>query len=485
MSSTPRSGWVHPLARVTVVGVLAAGAVLGANRLGSVSAGAGASPEPQEERVAAASTTTYCPGDPFAAGGSTGGPRAKVTGSVAAVAAPTEALEGVITPSDEPGRITLTDLAGPPSAADEKPRSGPPSATDDDLGAPVMARATEEHAPGLVAGQSFVAGGDRANGLAAVPCTAPTADAWLVGGGGDKGRQERLVLTNPGANAVTATVDVLGATEDRTVVVPARGRSVVLLDAVGGTEDPHGVHVTTSGGLVVPTVVDHHLDGLTPAGVETIAPTAEPSTRQVVPASTGEERGLVIGVPGGSDAVVDIRRAGSNGSRSEDVTTIPAGEVRDVELPEGGGAHSWVVESDVPVVAAGHMRSAGSDESDLAWSVATPAIGTLGGAALPHGVPKGISRRLDVTAADGPATADVLVREDGKTTTERVSLTTGQSTSMSLGPAEAVWVRPRSGSVHSAVLLVGREGEGQPRATSVPVLPSRVAERDVEVVHRR
>lgn len=488
MSTAPRRpGWVAPAARVVAVGTLAAGVVLGAERLGSVSSGA--SPEASAERVAATTTTGYCPGDPFASGGDEQTP-VDVTGSVAGHAAPAEVLEGVITPSGDPGRITLSSPSGPPSTDDEAPSSGPASETTDELDDPVMARGTEEHAPGLVSGQSLVAGGEQATGLAAVPCTAPTADAWLVAGGGEKGRQEHLVLTNPGGNAIDVRIDALGATgedAERSVVVPAHGRKAVLLDGVGGTDAPQVVHVGSSGGLVVPTIVDRHLDGLTPAGVETVTPTAAPATRHVVPANAnGDRRGMVIGVPGDSDAVVEIRRVDPDGSRSAEVATVPAGGVADVELPKGEGVHSWVVESDEPVVAAAHMTSAGSgDETDMAWSVATPAFGTLGGVALPGDVPDDVRRFVEVTADEGPAEAEVLVQRDGGISTEEVSLDEGHSTAVSIGAAEAVWVRPTTGSVHSGVLLTGREGTGDPRATSLPVLPSRVAVRDVDVVHER
>lgn len=486
-SGTRRTGWRHPAARVVAVGALAAGVVLGADRLGSVSAGT--SPQPQAERVAAASTTGYCPGDPFAADDGEES-TVDVTGSISALAAPTEVLDGVITPSDEPGRITLSSLSGPPSTAEEAPESGPPSEVEDDLDDPVMARGTQEHAPGLVSGQSFLAGGDRATGLAAVPCTAATADAWLVAGGGDKGRQEHLVLTNPGGNAVDVRVEALGTAGDegsRSVVVPAHDRSVVLLDSLGGTDGPQAVHVSSTGGLVVPTIVDRHLDGLTPAGVETVSPTAQPGTRQVIPANAnGGERGMVIAAPGDSDAVVEIRRVGEQGSRSAEVTTVPAGEVVDVELPEGEGVYSWEVESDEPVIAAAHRRTAGSgEETDISWSVATTAFGTLGGAALPRDVPGEVRRFVDVTAEEGPAEADVLVLEDGEVRTEQVSPEEGHSTALSIGAADAVWVRPTKGAVHAAVLLTGREGVGEARTTSVPLQPSRVAVRDVDVVHER
>ena len=485
-TGSPRRAWAQPAARLAVVGCLAAGVVLGADRLGSVSAGT--SPEQRPERVAATTTTGYCPGDPFAADDEQRTEATvDVTGSVAASAAPPEVLDGVITPSDEPGRITLSSLSGPPSTADRAPESGPPAETSDDLDEPVMVRGTEKHAPGLASGQSFVAGGDRAIGLAAQPCTAPTADAWLVAGGGDKGRQEHLVLANPGGNPVDMRVEALGTGGDegtRSVVVPAHGRSIVLLDSLGGTDGAQAVHVSSSGGLVVPTIVDRHLDGLTPAGVETVTPTAQPATRHVIPGNAnGEERGMVLAAPGTSDAVVEIRRVDGSGSRSAEVTTVPAGQIVDVELPEGEGIYSWQVESDEPVVAAAHRRTAGSgDESDLSWSVATTPFGTLGGAALPRDVPADVRRFINVAADDGPAEADVLVLKDGEVTSTEVTLEEDHGSAVSVGEAEAVWVRLSKGSVHAAVLLTGREGVGDPQTTSLPLLPSRVAVRDADVI---
>ena len=97
-TGSPRRAWAQPAARLAVVGCLAAGVVLGADRLGSVSAGT--SPEQRPERVAATTTTGYCPGDPFAADDEQRTEATvDVTGSVAASAAPPEVLDGVITPT--------------------------------------------------------------------------------------------------------------------------------------------------------------------------------------------------------------------------------------------------------------------------------------------------------------------------------------------------------------------------------------------------
>ena len=59
-----------------------------------------------------------------------------------------------------------------------------------------------------------------------------------MGGGAQAARRERLILTNAGANPVTATVTVLGTTGTlpsigtNTVTVPPMSRLALLLDAL-------------------------------------------------------------------------------------------------------------------------------------------------------------------------------------------------------------------------------------------------------------
>lgn len=489
MTTTPRS-WPVPVARTVVVATAAAGLVLGADRIG---AAPDATP-PSAGSTAAATTlaTSYCPGDPFAGGGDDA-PDVTVAGSVDALSAPPEVLEGLVRPGDDPGRIAVEPLSEATEPRDSS-SSGPATVSADDLGdGPVRVQGTGERAPGLVATQSFTASGEDVRGLAALPCIAPTADAWLVAGGGEAGRQERLVLTNPGGNPVTARVQVVGAKgadadrRGRSVVVPAEGRSVVLLDGIGGTKTAQAVHVTTTGGLVAPAIVDHHLDGLTPAGVDVVGPTADPATRLVLPGNAnGDGRGMVIAAPGDRDAVVEVRRVSEDPSRSAEVVTVPAGSVVDVDLPTADGMRSWVVESDEPVVAASWTETTGrGGRRDLAWSVATPELGTLGGVALPP-VADEVSRRfVEVTAADGAAEVDVLVSRDGQVSTERLEIGEARSRALPLDSADAVWVRPTSGRVHAAVLYLSTPGADDPAAASLPVLPSRVATRDVPVVEAR
>ena len=189
-------------------------------------------------------------------------------------------------------------------------------------------------AAGLSGLQTTVAteGDDRA--AVATACQAPRAELWLVAGGGGSTRRERVVLTNPGANTVSADVTVLGSSgtlpsaNGQNVAIPPRGRTSLLVDALVGPESTPVVHVVASGGVITGVVEDSWIDGATGRGADDAAPAAEPSNEQVVPAAylDGPAR-LRVAVPGTEETVVQaraltkdgpgraVRRRGAAGSR--------------------------------------------------------------------------------------------------------------------------------------------------------------------------
>ncbi len=79
------------------------------------------------------------------------------------------------------------------------------------VAAPALIAATGALAPGALAAQEADVDDDLVTGATYLACTAPSAQAWLAGGAGEPGRQERLLLTNPGANPVTVDISVFGA----------------------------------------------------------------------------------------------------------------------------------------------------------------------------------------------------------------------------------------------------------------------------------
>jgi len=315
--------------------------------------------------------------------------------------------------------------------------------------------ATGALAPGLAATQEWTVRRDEINGLSTVACAGPGSDLWILAGAGAPGRQERLVLSNPGANEVTVDLEVLGrkgevASPTGTTVVPARGRVALLVDAFSGAEESPALHVRANGGTVRAVISDIWLDGSVPVGAETTVPTAAPSTTQVIPTYvTGTAGSLRIAVPGAQQAVVSAQLLGKDGA-----TPLPGGVVRvparsTGELPIKGVAPGWYsvrVTADVPIVAS--MFSAwrrGGNPGDFTWSPSTEAT-TAGllGAAFPAN--DDADRTLSVSSVGAPATVTVTWRAGTAWTTKTVNLLEDSSSRLDLGKATAVWVRRSDGA---------------------------------------
>ena len=463
---TSRAGaWAHAVARVALVGGVGAALVLGAQDRGTISSGL---PPATGEQSGSSTSTTYCPGAPFAPG----------DGSVVGIAAPAVALEGLAEASGVPGAVTVDPLPAGPTTDDGRQDRAKDSVALPDR--PVRVRGSQDRAPGMVAGQSFTAEGQKRSGLATLSCAPPGEDSWLVAG--EDGSRGRLVLVNPASSPTTAEVSALGGRSTR-VRVPAEARKEVALGSLRGEGPARVVHVRAEGGPVSASLAVER-GGERPGGAATVGPTTPPATRQVVPGNADAVgKSLVLAAPGEHDASVEITAAATKSSDLSKEVTVPAGEQREVDLPEVEGMHTWLVDSDEPVLAAGRLTTATPDgRGDRAWTVATPPVTGLAGTTLPTEAPKHVSRYLEVAAADGPAEVDVLVLTDGRVGTRTLRIDRQRSKALDVGRAEAVWVRPRDGRVHAAVLLLGDEKATDPAIASMPLLHARVSRSESEVV---
>lgn len=334
-------------------------------------------------------------------------------------------------------------------------------------------------APGLTAGQEWVATRPELRGLATVPCAAPGADQWLLAGGGAPGRQERLVLTNPGANEVTVDLEVLGrggpvATPTAGTVVPAGGRTALLVDAVTGAEESPAIRIRANGGAVRAVLSDIWLDGSTPVGAETSLPTAKPATRQVIPAvAFGTSGSLRIAVPGEQQAVVSARVLGKDGPvpvPGGGVTRVPGQSTGELSLAGlKGGTYAVEVTSDVPVaVALWSSVRVGAGLADFVWAPSTePAAGLLGGA---YPRTEGATRTVSLVASGAPATAEVAWLTGGQWRTRSLALAQDTGATVDVGAAEAVFVRRSAGSGDVRAGVVTVAGVSGARLVSVSPL---------------
>ena len=299
--------------------------------------------------------------------------------TVAAAAAPVRALTGLSLPRDA-GAFTIAGLAAGSKGVSGTARGVVASTTASDAAARSV-RGSQSLAPGLAAAQSWLVDKGDQRGLGMAPCGRPTADAWLLAGGGAPGRQERLVLTNPGDNPVTVDLTLHGAKgpvsspNGKGVVVPSRGRTTVLLDSISGTETSPAVHVVTHGGSVHAVLDDFWLDGVVAAAARTPwPPPPRPATRSSRRCRRRQAATVRVAVPGDDEAVVQTRVLTNTGPKAlpgDAVVRVAGGTVRDISidgLPIG--VYAVQVRADVPVVAAAivQRRPEAERPSDFAWA---------------------------------------------------------------------------------------------------------------------
>ncbi|MDE9367708.1 DUF5719 family protein [Luteipulveratus sp. YIM 133132] len=335
-------------------------------------------------------------------------------------------------------------------------------------------------APGLTALQVDDDRAPATHGLAMTTCTRTASTSYLIAGGPEPGRLERVVLTNPSPNPVVARVSVLGTTHTQDVTVAGRSRAVTLLGAVDDTAQAPVVKVTSASGTLAVALSDLFQDGTRPVGSEVTGPARPPAQSSLIPAVlTGAGPVSVrIGVPGAEDAVVRVQVVGPSEDPVPDaVRTVAAGSSGTITLPDlPAQRYALRITSDVPVVAAAESvsgRGTGG-ATDIAWMPTSEPITAVGGTPVPR-VP-GASAALVLSAEeDAEQVVTVgLTDTSGTTTPQRVRIPAGGVANVPTGSATAVWVRTTARPVHAALVVSGSE-RGRPMLSAVPVSPVAVA----------
>ncbi len=489
---------VRPLAAVGLaVGLTAAAAnssgaiVLGAPPSGSAGA-LGRSTVPVREALA------VCPGPETEGLSSVPGVAGMLT-SVSAASAPDSVLAALgAAPPQAPGgvvRLLRRPLGGELGALTTRGGAVGGTVTGATL---VEVAATESLAPAVAGLQTSVLAGESDDrGLAATPCATPSPDVWLLAGGGDATRRERLVVANPGANTLTVDVEVYGAAGKRVgaaagrLAVPPHGRVSLLLDALAAGESSPAVHVTATGGVITAVLEDAWIEGAVGRGRDDSAAAAAPALEQVVPATVlAGPAHLRLLVPGPDEAVVLARLLTPDGPLAlpgGGVSRVKGGTVLDVDLGSvAPGDYAIQIRSDQPVTAAVLVQRLGADgkgPSDLAWVPATPSLAatqTLTGSP----VPAGAAAQLVLAGTGGPWRATLTsVGPDGTVSSRIVEGSADSSASNVVTGAAAVWVVPMVGTVYAGLSLSLPDPVGPLYAAvglaPIPVLTAAVPVRSV------
>lgn len=480
---------VSGIVRAGAVALVAAGLAVGATRVsGSVQlATAGERVGlPESSSVLVDAASLVCPGQQRL--GATG--LRDVPGTVTVAAAAPDAGVVAGAPTGGTGGVQLLGGAASTGLAQTGDRGAVTSAgvRGPDV---VVARATGALAPGLVATQVWRHTGDDDRGLAVTPCQPPSSDVWLVGGGAGPSRTERVIVSNPGANAVSVSFEVLGtagridAAADRSVSIPPLSREVVSLDAVAPDETAPVVHVTATGGVISAVLDDQWILGATGRGIDDATRAASPGTDLVVPGvETGGATSLRLANPGDTEALAQVRLLTDKGAVQPDdlrAVRVPAASTLDVPLPANAAALGLGIRSDQPLVAAAWAeRRAGTADQmgDFAWTPATPALRGVAGVLLP-GL-DGTTKRLLLTAGSAPARVQARFGTGDGAKISTVDVPADSTVAVAVGDADSVWVVPTSGAVRAAVSVAGVDGgvpffsvasltDAPVRALSVPV----------------
>lgn len=480
---------VSGIVRAGVVALAAAGLVVGATRVGGslqLAAAGGRAGLPESSSVLVDQASLVCPGQQRL--GASG--LRDVTGTVTVAAASPAAGVVAGAPTTPSGSVQL--LAGPSStglgqASERGAVASAGSPTPDS----VIARGKGAIAPGLVATQVWRHTGDDDRGLVVTPCQLPSSDVWLVAGGAGASRTERVIVTNPGANAVSVSLEVLGhagridGASTQSVSVPPLAREVLSLDAVAPDEPSPVVHVSATGGVVSAVLDEQWIDGATGRGIDDATRAAPPGTDLVVPGvETGGAVWLRMANPGDTEALAQVRLLTDQGAVQPDnlrAVRVPAGATVDVQMPRNAKAMGLGIRADQPLVAAAwtERRATTADRmGDFAWTPATPALHDVAGVLLP-GL-GGTTKRLLLTAGPGQAKVRVRLGSGDGARVSTVTVPADSTTVVDARDADAVWVVPVSGTVRGAVSVAGLDGgvpffsvaslsDAPVRAMSVPV----------------
>ncbi|WP_353511152.1 DUF5719 family protein [Intrasporangium sp.] len=489
--------WRPGLIRPAVIAVAATGLAIGATRAeGTVQLAAPTDRAglPQVSQVLVESAALVCPGQQRV--GTQGMRDVAGTVHVTAAAAPQAALVGLPRSAPESGKVSVLDPSGRTTASTDARFESVAAQAEGD--APVVVSGEGGLAPGLAATQSWLRTADDDRGFVLTPCLEPSADVWLVAGGGGASRTERLVITNPGANAVSVGVEVFGAegpidaSERSSVSIPPASRLSMSLDALAPDELRPGVHVIATGGVVSAVLSDAWIDGATARGADDATAAAAPSRDLMIagvePAPSGEgELVLRLVNPGDAEALARVTVLTARGPVQPAelrAVRVGAGSTLDVPLTLAMGTSGLRITSDRPLTAAvlaDRRQATGSDrEGDFGWAPALPPIAISAGVVIPGSVRPGEARTLHLVG--GPAGGDVTTTLGSGDSERRVNTRVEPLTAVSvpLGPADRIWVSTRARDVRAAVTVAFGD-KGVPYYTVVPVRSAPTTETAVPV----
>lgn len=229
----------------------------------------------------------------------------------------------------------------------------------------LLGTSTEGLVPVIGSMATWSATGGIGRGLASTACPAAAESAWLIGGDTTAGRETFLVVANPQAASVSASVRVFAgsaqsdAVGTKDVALPAASYTTIPLSTVAAGESSLAVHVSSSDGRVSSYLTEQSIGEDRSNGVEFVTSSLDPATRQLVPGvrvGVGSKTTVRVVNPGDIEAIVSlVMLDGTKGPVPMSTPlSVPPQSVATSQVSTNGASRdvSFVVSSDQPVAAA-------------------------------------------------------------------------------------------------------------------------------------
>lgn len=340
------------------------------------------------------------------------------------------------------------------------------------------------------AGAATVSADDIA-GFAASACRPPLLESWLVGGSGETGAADLVLLSNPGAVPATVQLTVFGAAGEQTppggtdvVIAPGTQRVIPLAGLVLGEANPV-VRVSSVGAPVHASLQTSITRTLTPGGVDQVGAIAEPSTDKTI---TGIAVTRAPGDEGASEVATLLRLLSPSADATASITITPVGgsePVRDpedvqlvagqpVEVDLGGlpiGTYTVDVVAEQPLVAAVWQATGLGQGDDFAWYTPSPLVSVPSLFAAPSGPPPALTL---VNPGDLPV--DVSLSSDDGSYRLDVTVPANGSMTARLSSRMVYVLDPGDGEIRAGLSLTG---DGA--LAGMPVWPADAAAPDIVV----
>lgn len=319
------------------------------------------------------------------------------------------------------------------------------------------------------AGSAVVAAEDLA-GFAASACRPPLLESWLVGGSGETGAADLVLLSNPGVVPATVQLTVFGASGEQTppggtdiVLAPGTQRVIPLAGLTLGEASPV-VRVSAVGAAVHASLQTSITRTLTPGGVDQVGAIPEALETQVI---TGVAVTRNPGAEGASDVATVLRLLSPSADTTASIVVTPVGgdepalepenvplvAGQPVEVDLGGlpiGMYTITVAGETPLVAAVWQATGFEAGDDFAWYTPSPLVSVASLFAAPAGPPPALTL---VNPDDEPV--DVTVSSQDGSYRLEVSVPAEGSITARLSPRIVYLLDPGDGEIRAGLSLTG------------------------------